>query len=92
MVASLWSVVDASTSTLMQEFYRLRQSSPAMSKAEALREAQLMLLQGAAKGQPGDTRGVKVEGADGPKFQADGAAPYAHPYYWSAFFLMGNWL
>ena len=36
VVASLWSVMDVSTSVLMQEFYRSRQSAPGISKAEAL--------------------------------------------------------
>lgn len=27
-----------------------------------------------------------------PAFQPDSKAPYAHPYYWAPFFLMGNWL
>lgn len=44
VVASLWSVADASTSLLMQHFYRLRQASAGVTKAQALREAQLLLL------------------------------------------------
>lgn len=94
VIASLWSVVDVSTSQLMQEFYHLRESTPGKSKAEALREAQLMLLNGALKGQRGETRGITVDPASGavPKFPIDPATPYAHPYYWAAFFLMGNWL
>lgn len=45
VIASLWSVADASTGLLMQKFYqfRTRGGQPA-SKAEALREAQLALL------------------------------------------------
>jgi CHAT domain-containing protein/Tfp pilus assembly protein PilF len=47
VVASLWSVDDASTSLLMQEFYRVLANSTAESpvtKAAALRQAQLNLL------------------------------------------------
>lgn len=47
VMASLWSVDDASTSVLMAEFYRALAASTAqkpMTKAEALRQAQLSLL------------------------------------------------
>jgi CHAT domain-containing protein len=43
-LATLWFVNDQSTSTLITEFYRLLQSSPNISKAEALRLAQIELL------------------------------------------------
>ena len=63
-VASLWSVSDDATSDLMREFYaKLTQSK--ISKAEALRQAQLHLLANSL---------------------------YAHPYFWSPFILVGNWL
>lgn len=42
-LASLWSVNDRSTATLMIEFYR-ELSQPGMTKAEALRRAQVALL------------------------------------------------
>ncbi len=47
VLASLWPVADASTGELMQTFYRLRAEQPALSKAQALQQAQLALLQGA---------------------------------------------
>ncbi len=44
-LATLWSVSDESTAALMAEFYqKLTQSGVSMSKAQALREAQLTLL------------------------------------------------
>ncbi len=62
-VATLWSVQDNSTAELMTQLYRALKT-PGISKAEALREAQLSLLR---------------------------SAKYQHPYYWSAFILVGNW-
>jgi len=45
VLASLWAVNDKSTGLLMQELYRLwTTGGPGMSKAEALRRAQLALL------------------------------------------------
>ncbi|MBM0745035.1 CHAT domain-containing protein (plasmid) [Phormidium sp. CLA17] len=47
VIASLWSVNDASTSVLMYEFYRTLAASTAkkpMTKTEALRQAQLSLI------------------------------------------------
>jgi CHAT domain-containing protein/Tfp pilus assembly protein PilF len=52
IIASLWSVADSSTSELMQEFYRSRQSQPPLTKAEALRQAQLKLLRSDKYGHP----------------------------------------
>ncbi len=46
VLASLWPVADASTGVLMQTFYRLRGERPELTKAQALRQAQLSLLHG----------------------------------------------
>jgi CHAT domain-containing protein/Tfp pilus assembly protein PilF len=46
VIATLWRVADASTNELMQTFYRTRETIPEMTKAHALREAQLALLHG----------------------------------------------
>jgi len=44
-------------------------------------------------------RGVMIQehgegkaSVEAPRFALDPQAPYAHPYYWAPFFLMGNWL
>ena len=96
VIASLWPVMDASTSRLMQEFYRIRQSSPGMTKLEALRQAQLKMLRGTLRTPGGSApdRGVAVKRieSESPTFQAAPKSPFARPYYWAAFFLMGNWL
>jgi CHAT domain-containing protein len=49
VLATLWPVADESTKLLMRTFYRLRGMQAGLSKAEALRQAQLTLLQSAKK-------------------------------------------
>jgi CHAT domain-containing protein len=51
VMATLWQVSDSSTPWLMREFYRARQSKGGTTKAEALRNAQLALLNGTANTQ-----------------------------------------
>jgi len=53
ILASLWNVNDRSTSLLMQEFYRRLAADPKLTKAEALRQAQLAFLRGEVT-RPGD--------------------------------------
>nr|MDQ2687918.1 CHAT domain-containing protein [Armatimonadota bacterium] len=79
--------------------YRDLQSSPSQTKAAALQSAQLALLRGTASPTlaPGKDnragRAVEDEGdaANLPLFKTDPAHPYAHPYYWAPFVLIGNW-
>jgi CHAT domain-containing protein len=63
-VASLWSISDESTAVLMRYMYE-DLKAPGMPKVQALRQAQIALIQN-------------------PRYQ--------HPFYWSAFVLLGNWL
>jgi CHAT domain-containing protein/tetratricopeptide (TPR) repeat protein len=94
VLASLWSVADTSTRDLMVEFYRQLGSNSKVTKADALRNAQLALLYGSYKlpDSPGDSRGASYTStATGKPFVKDPKAPFAHPYYWSPFILMGNW-
>lgn len=106
VLATLWPVSDAGTPELMAEFYRLRQEGQGMTKAGALREAQMALLKGTVKVTPRPANGRKgggrqrSGGADifglseqpiyTPRFQPDPKAPFAHPYYWAPFVLFGN--
>jgi CHAT domain-containing protein len=95
VVASLWPVADESTSRLMQEFYRIRESSRDMTKLEALRESQLKLLRGDVKVKSGADRGrgevLNEAHPEAPRFRVNPDAPFAHRFYWAPFFLMENW-
>ena len=100
VIASLWPVADASTSLLMREMYRIRESSQGVTKVEALRQAQLELLRGTANPLPGSSAQRALihdeepvaRKVTAPPFLTSKDAPYSHPYYWAPFFLMGNWL
>ena len=62
-VASLWAVDDSATVSLMTNFYQ-KLATGNITKAEALRQAQISVLQDDA---------------------------FSHPFFWSAFILVGNW-
>lgn len=90
VIATLWPVADESTGELMQSLYRLRESER-LTKAEALRRAQLQLLRGAPHGRGVDAaRGLAR--ADQGDASGVPAGQYSHPFYWAPFILMGNWL
>ncbi|HEX4951098.1 MAG TPA: CHAT domain-containing protein [Blastocatellia bacterium] len=96
VVASLWPVADRSTKNLMQEFYRLRETKGTLTKAEAMRQAQIKLLRGELQvtGEALAAREIVHEAdktANLPPYKVDPKAPYAHPYYWAPFILIGNW-
>ncbi len=80
IMASLWPVDDESTRYFMVEFYR-DYLKPGVSKAEAMRRAQLALL-----GAPDLAARTN---ARGPAAMPMGR--FASPYFWSPFILIGNW-
>ena len=93
VLATLWAVADESTRDLMIEFYSQLEANPQIGKAEALKKAQLSLLNG--KYKAGEIPLWRQRGGDSldseALFNTDARAPFAHPYFWSPFILFGNW-
>jgi CHAT domain-containing protein len=88
-LASLWYVSDEGTLGLMTGFYEQLKSAPI--KAEALRRAQVAMLKGEVRLEGGKLR--TPGGADvplPPELAALGDQTLEHPYYWSAFTMIGN--
>jgi CHAT domain-containing protein len=92
VVASLWAVNDASTSQLMQRFYQNLANSTAqqsISKAEALRAAQIALIQDRKIAGHSDRSSVQFTQPSSSRQPAI-AHNLHHPYYWAPFILIGN--
>ena len=84
-IASLWKVDDAGTQALMEAFYgELKKGD--VSIVEALRRAQIAMINSDKKGTGSDRAGVRVVGT------VPNSSTLSHPYYWSAFFAIGNGL
>jgi hypothetical protein len=99
LVLSLWAVDDQATALLMQRFYQnlLGQRDgleKPLPKAEALREAKKWLRELTADGVDQEVarlpKGERGGERPRPKAAAAGVHPFAHPYFWSAFILIGD--
>jgi CHAT domain-containing protein len=89
-IGSLWSVSDEGSLGLMSEFYRNLKTAPI--RAAALRNAQVGMLRGQVKVANG-----KLQLTDGTQVTLPAAIAQrqninlTHPYFWSAFTVVGNW-
>ncbi len=86
-VMSLWKVDDAATRDLMVDLYRRLRVG--QGRAEALRQAQLAMLQAGGKAVANaKDRGAQALGDDAAGQPDLGRS---HPYYWAAFIAAGDW-
>jgi CHAT domain-containing protein len=86
-LASIWQVSDAGTLALMGKFYQHLQDHSL--KAEALRQAQLDLLNQAVRLENGSLRGVRGAVALPPELNNLPNENLSHPYYWAGFVTIG---
>lgn len=90
VLVSLWRVDDHSTRILMERFYRELTAQGGATKAEALRRAQLALMR-LTRGELRSQLARDGEAAEGGSvLQPMDEHPYAHPYYWAGFCLIGD--
>ncbi|MBD1809662.1 CHAT domain-containing protein [Microcoleus sp. FACHB-SPT15] len=89
-IASLWYVSDGGTQGLMNAFYGALQTGK-MTKAEALRQAQIALITGEYTAL-GEGRGLGVIGQTEASLPSAVSNRLSHPYYWAPFILIGNGL
>ena len=88
-LASLWYVSDLGTLALMGEFYDRLDDT--LIKAEALRQTQLAML---GSNVMVDSKQVQLSNGENlalPEDFPEGTLSLDHPYFWSAFTLIGNW-
>jgi filamentous hemagglutinin family protein len=88
-LASLWPVSDEGTLGFMTQFYaQLKESSV---RAEALRQAQIRMINGEIGISDGAVYGPNSEVLTTlPGLAESGQWDFSHPFYWSAFTMIGN--
>jgi CHAT domain-containing protein len=87
-LASLWTVSDAGTVVLMSEFYNQLKSTSI--KSEALRKAQLNMLQQKVYVKNNEVIGSKVPVTLPSSANEVELQNFDHPFYWAGFTIIGN--
>ncbi|MEG4300792.1 CHAT domain-containing protein [Microcoleus sp. Pol11C1] len=90
VLASLWYVSDEGTLGLMAEFYHFLKVAPI--KAEALRQAQIAMIKGQVRIENGRLilSNLNKELELPPELAQLTNQNLSHPYYWSAFTMIGS--
>ena len=89
-MGSLWYTSDEGSLALMSEFYNQLRSTT--TKTEALRRAQLAMIAGNVKINGQQLRLSSQEVVSIPEtFAINRQINLSHPYYWSAYTMVGNW-
>lgn len=90
LVMSLWQVSDTATRDLMAEYYKRLLAGG--GRSEALRQAQLRMLDNKVSEQAGSSRILVNKGTQPkPSRKRASARDRSHPYYWASFVTSGNW-
>jgi CHAT domain-containing protein len=87
-LATLWYVSDRGALGLTTEFYR--QLSRVSIKSEALRQAQLAMIQGKVRIQNNQLYNSGKSVSLPPRLSRSNSVNLSHPYYWAAFTLVGE--
>jgi len=87
-LASLWTISDAGTVVLMSEFYQELKSTSI--KSEALRKAQLNMLQRKVYVEGTEVKGSGIKISLPPNTSEDELQNFDHPFYWAGFTVIGN--
>ncbi|MCT7981309.1 CHAT domain-containing protein [Laspinema olomoucense] len=87
-LASLWYVSDEGTFGFMSEFYHHLSQAPI--KAEALRQTQIAMIQGQVRVENGILYTANQEIPLPEAIAQLSESDLTHPYYWSAFTLIGS--
>ncbi len=91
VLASLWQVDDAGTLGLMSEFYRQLYQQELTVKAEALRQAQISMIEGDLRVEGGQLRSrSRGGGVPLPESEDHEELSLSHPYYWASFTMVGS--